>query len=108
MHKKFLIFLFLFFSTSLSNKLNAGYFESVQPRDEAEFYLYGGGLGSATTLCDLLASNKISFNTAKEFKKNFLSVFENDKRHFAVVKGGFNDGLSVMREEGNQYKSCNF
>ena len=68
MHKKFLIFLFLFFSTSLSNKLNAGYFQNIQPRNETEFYLYGGGIGSASTLCDLMVANKISFTTAKTLK----------------------------------------
>ena len=108
MHKKFLSVLFLFFSGGLSNKLNAGYFQNIQPRNETEFYLYGGGLGSASTLCDLMVANKISFTTAKTFKKNFLSVFKNDKRQFSVVKGGFDDGLSVMREEGNEYKNCNF
>ena len=108
MHKKFLIVLFLFCSGGLSNKLKAGYFQNIQPRNETEYYLYGGGLGSASTLCDLMVANKISFTTAKTFKKNFLSVFKNDKRQFSVVKGGFDDGLSVMREEGNEYKNCNF
>ena len=108
MHKKLLIFPFLFFSLSLSNNLSAGYFQNVEPRDETEYYLYGGGIGSASTLCELFVANKISFNEAKEFKKNFLSVFKEDKRQYSVVKGGFNDGLSVMQEEGNTYKYCNF
>ena len=108
MRKNFLIFTLLFFSGSLSNKLKAGYYQNIQPRNDNEYYLYGGGLGSASTLCELLVSNEISFTTAKTFKKNFLSVFENDKRQFSVVKGGFDDGLSVMREEGYEYKKCNF
>ncbi len=108
MHKKFLIFSLLFFCGGLSNKLNAGYFQNIQPRNETEYYLYGGGIGSGSTLCELLVYNEISFTTAKTFKKNFLSGFENDKRQFSVVKGGFDDGLSVMREEGYEYKKCNF
>ena len=108
MHKRFFLIFTLFFSGGFSNKLKAGYFQNIQPRNETEYYLYGGGLGSASTLCDLLVGNEISFTTAKTFKKNFLSVFENDKRQFSVVKGGFDDGLSVMREEGYEYKKCNF
>ena len=98
----------MFCSGGLSNNLNASYFQNIQPRNETEYYLYGGGLGSASTLCDLMVANKISFTTAKTFKKNFLSVFKNDNRQFSVVKAGFEDGLSSMREESNELKNCNF
>ena len=108
MDKKFLIVLFLFCSGGLSNKLNADYFQNIQARNETEYYLYGGAVGTASTLCDLMVAKKISFTTAKTFKNNFLSVFRNDKRQFSVVKKGFDDGLSGMREEGNEYKNCNF
>ena len=69
MRKNFLIFTLLFFSGSLSNKLKAGYYQNIQPRNDNEYYLYGGGLGSASTLCELLVSNEISFTTEKTFKK---------------------------------------
>ena len=94
--------------TSLSNKLNADYFQNVKPKDSTEFYLYGGGIGTSTTLCDLFANNIISYDDVKEFKKNYLDVFRDNERWSYVVTEAFSDGLSEMRKQGDSYKNCYF
>ena len=108
MSRKSLIFIFLILITSLSNKLNADYFKNVKPKDSTEFYLYGGGIGTSTTLCDLFANNIISFDDVKEFKKNYLDVFRDNERWSYIVTEAFSDGLSEMRKQGDSYKNCYF
>ena len=108
MYKKLVIFIFLIFSSSLSNKLNADYFKNVKPKDSTEYYLYGGGVGTSTTLCDLFANSIISYSDVKEFKKNYLYAFRNNQRWLYVVNEAFNDGLAEMRKLGDAYKNCYF
>ena len=108
MYKKLVIFIFLIFSSSLSNKLNADYFKNVKPKDSTEFYLYGGGIGTSSTLCDLFANNIISYSVVEEFKKNYLDAFRDNQRWSYVVTEAFNDGLSEMRKQGGSYNYCYF
>ena len=108
MYKKLVIFIFLIFSSSLSNKLNADYFKNVKPKDSTEFYLYGGSIGTSSTLCDLFANSIISYSDVEEFKKNYLDAFRDNQRWSYVVTEAFNDGLSEMRKQGDAYKNCYF
>ena len=108
MYKKLVIFIFFIFSASLSNKLNADYFKNANPKNSTEFFLYGGGIGTSTTLCDLFANNKISYNDVKEFKKNYLDVFRDNERWSFLVTQAFNDGFSEMRKQDDTYQNCYF
>ena len=60
---------------NLSNKVKADFFQEVQPKDETEFFLYGGAVGVANTLCQIFVDNKISLNYAKKTKKDYVNFF---------------------------------
>ena len=85
MYKKLVLFTFFIFCVIFSNKVKAEYFQELQPKDEIEFFLYGGAAGVANTICALLVDNKISLNYAKEFRKNYVNYFkERSKRNYDV------------------------
>ena len=107
MYKKIVIFIFFIFCVNLSNKVKADFFQEVQPKDETEFFLYGGAVGVANTLCQIFVENKISLNYAKRTKKDYVNFFkENSRREYDIAKAGFNDGITSMKQQGNKYKKC--
>ena len=107
MNKKLVIFIFLIFFVSLSNKVKADFFQEVQPKDESEFFLYGGAVGVANTLCQLFVDNEISLNYAKRTRKDYVNYFkEISEREYNIANAGFNDGISSMEQQGNKFKKC--
>tara|TARA_Y100001970_G_C14176323_1_gene827211 strand:+ start:343 stop:669 length:327 start_codon:yes stop_codon:yes gene_type:complete len=76
------------------------------PKGEAEYFLYGGGMGVANTLCELTIYKDINLETSKEFRNNFINVFKKNLRDYQVTKKGFNDGLTAMMEGSEEYRSC--
>ncbi len=107
MYKKFVVLVLFVFCVNLSNKVKANFFQEVQPKDESEFFLYGGAVGVANTLCELFIDNKISFNYAKGIRKNYVNYFkEISKREYNIANAGFNDGISSMELQHNKYKKC--
>ena len=107
MCKKILIFIFFIFCVNLSNKVKADFFQEVQPIDETEFFLYGGAVGVANTLCQIFVDNKISFDYAKRTKDDYVNFFmQNSKREYDIANAGFNDGITSMEQQGNKFKKC--
>ena len=107
MYKKLVIFIFFIFCLNLSNKVKANFFQEVQPKDEAEFFLYGGAVGVANTLCQLFVDNEISLNYAKRTRKDYVNYFkEISEREYNIANAGFNDGISSMEQQGNKFKKC--
>tara|TARA_B100000424_G_scaffold248949_1_gene222458 strand:+ start:302 stop:643 length:342 start_codon:yes stop_codon:yes gene_type:complete len=107
MYKKIVIFIFFIFCVNLSNKVKADFFQEVQPNDETEFFLYGGAVGVANTLCQIFVDNKISLIYAKRTKKDYVNYFmKNSKREYDIANAGFNDGITSMEQQGNKFKKC--
>ena len=107
MYKKIVIFIFFIFCVNLSNKVKADFFQEVQPKDETEFFLYGGAVGVANTLCQIFVDNNISLNYAKRTKKDYIDFFiKNSKREYDIANAGFNDGITSMEQQGNKFKKC--
>ena len=107
MYKKIVIFIFFIFCVNLSNKVKADFFQEVQPNDETEFFLYGGAVGVANTLCQIFVDNKISLIYAKRTKKDYINYFmKNSKREYDIANAGFNDGIKSMEQQGNKFKKC--
>ncbi len=107
MYKKFVVLVLFVFCVNLSNKVKANFFQEVQPKDESEFFLYGGAVGVANTLCQIFVDNKISLNYAKRFKKDYVDFFmKNSKREYDIADAGFNDGITSMEQQGNKFKKC--
>ena len=107
MYKKIVIFIFFIIYVNLSNKVKADFFQEVQPKDETEFFLYGGAVGVANTLCQIFVDNNISLNYAKRTKKDYIDFFmKNSKREYDIANAGFNDGITSMEQQGNKFKKC--
>ena len=107
MYKKIVIFIFFIICVNLSNKVKADFFQEVQPKDETEFFLYGGAVGVANTLCQIFVDNKISLNYAQGVRKDYVNYFkENSRREYDIANAGFNDGISSMEQQDNKFKKC--
>ena len=107
MYKKIVIFIFFVFCVNSSNKVKADFFQEVQPRDETEFFLYGGAVGVANTLCQIFVDNSISLNYAKRTKEDYVNFFrKNSKREYDIANAAFNDGITSMEQQGNKFKKC--
>ena len=107
MYKKSLTFFLLIFCVNLSNRVKADFFQEVQPKDETEFFLYGGAVGVANTLCQIFVDNKISLDYAKRTRKDYVNFFmKNSKREYDIANAGFNDGITSMEQQGNKFKNC--
>ena len=107
MYKKIVIFIFFIFCVNLSNKVKADFFQEVQPKDETEFFLYGGAVGVANTLCQIFVDNKISLNYAKRTKRDYVNFFKkNSKREYDIANAAFNDGITSMEQQDNKFKKC--
>ena len=107
MYTKIVIFIFFIICVNLSNKVKAYFFQEVQPKDATEFFLYGGAVGVANTLCQIYVDNEISLNYAKRTKKDYVNFFKkNSKREYDIANAGFNDGITSMEQQGNKFEKC--
>lgn len=108
MFRNFGIAALVLIGTNFPHKVQSQSFEEVQPEGVYELIIYGGAAGVGTTLCELMVDNKISLSYTRKFKDNYINYFRdnNDYRGFDISKAGFNDGISSMMDQGNQYSEC--